>query len=407
MTRAVAHVMTPTNLIAALCAFQTHRKQGKTKSKLVVLLENGHAPDDVTLAAANVLKAMVRELEFVDKLLVLTIADRAKMGLQSNGRLAEQEVISFVGSPNIDTIFYPHDLSSDIVPSLLDAYPNSRLICTGDGFGQVLLRNDHLQFLGIEPEEEQQERGVLSRVVDRLRSLPIVGGSRRRRRKAGSLLPDQCALVLPVDHSGGIADQIPLTVCPREVVGDTIDAVIRSCRALTSYLEEISKSYPSSSCALLLPDNFHDAGIISEQNEIAFLAEAIRRHCAPGSGVLIKPHPNGRFRHAPHLQAALGGAFAIHEVNADWQRYPIELWRDFLKSRTVIAPGHAALTLKYLYDVDVAQPLDESSIRLYFPEQYRAFLVHAVDLTMAPLERLSEWDRKTYLYKGYKMNPAA
>jgi hypothetical protein len=130
------------------------------------------------------------------------------------------------------------------------------------------------------------------------------------------------------------------------------------------------------------------------------LSEAIRSNCPLGSSILVKPHPNAILRHTPLLREALNGGFNVFEADEAFRRYPVELWWPFLSGRTVIAPGHAALTLKHLFDVDVVQPMDRDAILRLTPEYLQPFLLHANDLTMTPLSRLPTWDGVSILHSG-------
>ena len=58
------------------------------------------------------------------------------------------------------------------------------------------------------------------------------------------------------------------------------------------------------------------------------------------------------------------------------------------------------LSLKYLYDLDVIQPMDDSFIEKWFPEWTWTFCKNALSLNMEPLKRLPHWGYSSILYSG-------
>jgi hypothetical protein len=90
----------------------------------------------------------------------------------------------------------------------------------------------------------------------------------------------------------------------------------------------------------------------------------------------------------------------VIDVGGAFRRYPIELWPDLVTASTVISTMYPALSLKYLYGVEVIQPMDAAFIERWMPPSMWASFKNAVTLNMIPLQRLPGWDGASVLYSG-------
>lgn len=61
---------------------------------------------------------------------------------------------------------------------------------------------------------------------------------------------------------------------------------------------------------------------------------------------------------------------------------------------------YPVLSLKYLYDMSVIQPMTNLVIEKYFASSLWDSYKNAIELNMAPLGRLENWDGKSLLYEG-------
>ena len=96
----------------------------------------------------------------------------------------------------------------------------------------------------------------------------------------------------------------------------------------------------------------------------------------------------------------LGDLYQVVELKKRFKRYPIELWKELVQTCTVICMSYPALSLKYLYDVDVIQPMDDRFIEKWFPEWTWASYKNASSLYMKPLEMLPTWNGADALWTG-------
>ncbi len=88
------------------------------------------------------------------------------------------------------------------------------------------------------------------------------------------------------------------------------------------------------------------------------------------------------------------------EIDPRFKRYPIELAVRLVRECTVICMSYPRLSLKYLYDIDVIQPMDEAFIERWFPPRFWHSSKNSVALYEKPLERLSVWDGHNVLWSG-------
>lgn len=389
--QAVAHVMVPTNLLATLIAFETWAGEGGP-AELTVLLHQHYADDETAERIGAVMRSMLRPPVSCRALVVVPQSQFLAFGTDAPQRLRE-----VLGLARADAVIYSHDLSGDSVQRLSHAYSGAELICTGDGFGAVLQKNRHFAFVGapLPPEMDVTRASTLDRIRSRLAGYPV----RERRRSEGSIMADRFMMALPIDQFGGVMDQAPLTVCPRDVVMQVLQDVTASASELRDNIGSMSPNLPRD-FAVILPETFADAGWMTFENEVGMLVAAVERHCRPGCAIVVKPHPNSRRNQAEALRGLLDGKHEVIEVEGEFKRYPIELWWPFLSGRTIIAAGHSVLTLRFIYGVDVAQPLDETYVARHVPPHLHPFFRHVLSSTMEPMRNLDGWDGQSLLYAG-------
>ena len=63
--------------------------------------------------------------------------------------------------------------------------------------------------------------------------------------------------------------------------------------------------------------------------------------------------------------------------------------------------SYPVLSLKYLYDIDVIQPMDSEFIEKWFPKWTWASYKNSLSLYSEPLKRLSSWDGMSILWSGH------
>lgn len=126
----------------------------------------------------------------------------------------------------------------------------------------------------------------------------------------------------------------------------------------------------------------------------------IREQCAPGSVIFLKSHPAEMLPRNERIGEKLAGEYKIVELDSKFKRYPIELWKDLVLNSTIICMSYPVLSLKYLYDIDVVQPMDHAFIEKWFPEWTWRSYKNSLSLYMEPLKNLATWDGKSVLWSG-------
>jgi hypothetical protein len=87
-------------------------------------------------------------------------------------------------------------------------------------------------------------------------------------------------------------------------------------------------------------------------------------------------------------------------LEESYKRYPIELWTELLMGIKVICMSSPILSLKYLYNIDVINPMNDVFIEKWFPEYMWNSYKNAMKIYMEPLKRLEFWNGKEILYSG-------
>ncbi len=400
-TRCIVNAMTPTNILAAICAIETIYA-GRLHTLDVTLV--AHYPGGSDLLAtefADVARALARPFAYIRRVVGLRQSDYDKLERDPGQLLpAAAALRQVLGAEQADVWLYSHDVSGTLTPALMQAYPTAERICFGDALGQVFQKDFHLGLLGqAAPKDVTDGRrpGIVTKW------LALVG--RRAALKpgaivSGSLIPDRAVLILPVDQSGEFLRFSRLTVCPKPLVKDVFGVVSDSCRDLTAYAAGLLSASSGRARFLLLTENWAETTTIDFEREIELYCEILNAHCPPGSVILVKTHPGEELPRIPILMERLRNKYEIVGMDRRFQRYPIELWPALVQACTVISTMYPSLSLKYLYDLDVIQPMDEKFVEKWFAPWTWASYKDSVALNMRPLERLSTWNGRGVLWEG-------
>jgi hypothetical protein len=282
---------------------------------------------------------------------------------------------------DFDEFYYAHDSTGDTCRRLAQLYPRARKVCTGDAFGMIYAADYVAGF--------QPAGSVMAALRRWLRGLAMP-----------ALRPDVAALVLPVDPSGNGLRGVQLMCCGKS---DFLEA-IRHCHAnaagLREYIASVLARYAARKRYLLLTETHAEAGHLSIEREAAMYAEIVRRHCEPGSVVLVKPHPLEMPGKAERIARALQGGYELAGVDAAFGRYPVEVWEALVRGCTVICSAYPVLSLKYAYDIDVVQPMDGAMIDRWIEPAHRRWSRDSLRLYTEPLARLPHWDGRSILWSG-------
>jgi hypothetical protein len=176
------------------------------------------------------------------------------------------------------------------------------------------------------------------------------------------------------------------------------------CADFTQYIDSLLARCGTRQKYLLLTENNAEGSFLTFENDVEMYCAVVRESCAPNSVIILKAHPGESLPRNDAIRAGLGGDFEVLEVDPRFKRYPIELAVRLVRECTVICMSYPRLSLKYLYGVDVIQPMDDAFIERWFPRQFWRSYKNAVMLYERPFERLSSWDGRSVLWSGASLS---
>lgn len=291
--------------------------------------------------------------------------------------------------PSGGFIFYPHDVVGGFLKTLRRSSPKAKLVCYGDALGQFYERDVHLGLIGLKPAY----LGARIKVAAK----KMYGNFARTLIKT----VDYAVLTIPVSQAP-LPLRTKLLVPPKEIILSVVERIVSGHTQFGAYCQSLVDHAAAQGfdLYLFLTENMAEGGFISFDDEMSLYCEAIERHARPGSTILIKPHPGEQLDRGKSFAERLGSRYKILTLDSTYHRYPVELFLPFLRRAQVIGMFYPALSLKYLYNMDVAQPMDNALIDRYFAPAFRESYKNAIELNMLPLSRLSSWNGVDMLYNG-------
>jgi hypothetical protein len=391
--RCLLYIISPTHVISSFSALKSLHQNDDISAAILV-----HWPgvsSQIAEEIRDIVKRITIGFPFVDKLTMLTSADILLLQEGGDVNRSAAGLRSRLGYSSFDQIFYAHDIEGGMLDFLCTAYPESRKICFGDAFGNVYEKSVHLSFLKRSTSALLHDRLIMA--LQRL-----LTGTKNQKNLAEStdFKPHEAVLILPVDQSGNFLRDIPLTVCPKHIVQDVINHCASAAADLKIYIENLVVSYNHQNKFLLLTDNISEGKFMDFEREIDMYCSIIKKYCTPGSVVFLKSHPGEALPRNEKIKARLGTLHTVVELDQKFKRYPIELWKELIFNCTVICMSYPVLSLKYLYDINVIQPMDDNFVEQWFPEWTWASYKNAITLYMEPLKNLASWDGSGVLWAG-------
>lgn len=280
---------------------------------------------------------------------------------------------------NYNYIFYAHDVVGNFLNLLKDKNVTAKTVCYGDALGQLFDKSTHLGLINKE---------------GRIRSL-----LKRLKGDKDAQIPDYAVLTIPVS-------QIKMNRRSKLIVPDRslAQSVLEKCRTniqvIAEYAKELKSSIKDKNSYLFMTENIAEGCFMSFENEMDFYKDILEQNCPQGATIIVKPHPGEQIDRTKYFEEHLGKNYHFIKFDPSLKRYPIELFYDLLKECTVISMFYPVLSLKYLYDMSVIQPMTNLVIEKYFASSLWDSYKNAIELNMAPLGRLENWDGKSLLYEG-------
>jgi hypothetical protein len=355
--------------------------------------------DSVCEEIGSVVKQISQEILSVERIVVLPSTQKNSILSTGDEKIAVKRLRELIGEEHFDELYYAHDIEGGTYQFLCTAYPEAKRICFGDGLGNVYEKEVHLSFLRTRaPRSLENIARTMKRRVRRLLVKKSDNDESVKEIVFREFKPDKAALILPVDQSGNFLKRLPMDTCPRDTVMQVIRQCISNSWELQSYVNELLLKYTGRVKFLLLTDNIAEGNFIEFQREIEMYCAIIETNCRNGDVVFLKSHPGESLPRNDRIRERIGGAFEIVALDAKYKRYPIELWEKLITSCRIACMSYPVLSLKYLYGIDVIQPMNDEFIEQWFPKWTWASYKNALSLYMEPLKRLKDWDGKGVLW---------
>lgn len=288
-----------------------------------------------------------------------------------------------------DEIYFSHEMNEGTVQSLFEIFPKAQRICYGDSMGLV-----HSKKHFLESQKNIRKASIINRVDKFVYKVKCYITKENILKDA---VTNQSVLVLPVDRSGEYFINVPLKTVSKKNVLIIIKKCSMATTELNQYIKDILKTANNGKIFLFLTENFAEVGLIDINKEIEMYAEIIKKYCKPDDIIYIKSHPGEVISRQEKIKERLSN-YKIFSIDKKYNRYPIEIWSELVYKSTIIATAYPVLSLKYLYNLDIIQPMDNVQIRNWFPKNTQNYVIGAIEQYMIPLKKLSKWDGNSPLY---------
>lgn len=410
----LVYAISPIHVVSAICAILA--RNAPEDVEVVVLVQWPGEVGEVSKELSVVMESMVRHFPFVVRVKLFPHGVFVEMLAMNDVASFKLSLKEWIGVDHAEEIYYPHDVVGELYQGLSTVYGNARRICFGDAMGEVFERHVHLGYLaaGINdtniyksPSLVRKLRTCPGRILRKVISIysQLSGapshGTPANRLILKDFLPDEAVLILPVDQSGNFLKQLPLTVCPKPLVLDVLNRCADSCGELQAYIHSLLNDFKGRRKYILLTENIAEGNFIDFEREVEMYCAMVADNCEPGSVVFLKSHPGETLPRNERIAELLAGKHDVVELQKKFRRYPVELWKGLILESITISMSYPVLSLKYLYDDDVIQPMSLEFIEHWFPQWTWASYKNALSLYMEPLDRLSRWDGKSVLWSGH------
>lgn len=393
----VAYIISPIHVVSAICGILARHPDKNVR--VVVLVHWPGAEDNLIDELTGLARKMLSSFPFVEKVIPVPSSVLSQWLMVKKFSELESLIKSRICVKTTDEIYYSHDVVGCLYQVLSTVYVGAERICFGDAMGQVVERKIHLGYLGIFETTLQKSYRLLGIIKSRLNRTLAKIVPVHRAVFVGNFSPNAAALILPVDQTGKALQQIKVSVCPKDVVIEVLNASRESCSDLARYISEVLAMFSGRQKYLLLTENGAEGNFIDFDREIEMYCSIIREKCVSGSVVFLKSHPAETLPRNERIVKMLDGEFEVIALDSRYKRYPIELWQELILESTVICMSYPVLSLKYLYDINAIQPMDNTFVERWFPEWAWASYKNAFALYMEPIKNLPGWDGKTILWK--------
>jgi hypothetical protein len=403
MTRVLVYIISPLHVVSTIAALRS--LHGKESPIVTLFVHWPGLSQEIVEEIGELVAEISRPFSFIDS--VITMSTDERNGLTDSKDL--REIVLALRrrlGQGYREIYYAHDIEGGMFNLLCAAFPKAKRICFGDGLGNVYEKHVHLGFLYPDAYASAPTRKgknwSLREIFEGFRGMKLFKKLDHTLHdiETSHFPPDIATLVLPVDQSGNFLRGVDLIIPEKDLVLDILETCGSSAVELRQYMDDLLQRYHNRQKYILLTDNIAEGDFIEFDAEIEMYCTILKEHCTPESVIFLKSHPGENLPRNEAIKDRLSGVFHVEELNRRFKRYPIELWKPLVAQSKVICLSYPVLSLKYLYGVDVIQPMDDAFVEKWFPEWTWASYKNAITLYMEPLKRLNNWDGKSVLWAG-------
>lgn len=390
MVRVLAHVYSTSYFMSALAAVRELHPGGEARITMVLHLPGASPQRHAEMA--SILRNFSAGIPEIERALACTPEELSGLCTRWSAARSARNLAAFLGG-GFDEIFYQHDTSGVFYQLAATAWPKARRVCIGDAFGMVYEPSFLRSYF--ESQGAVGFSGAARRVARRIRRF-LQGGWEAH--DFPDFPAELAVLVLPVDPSGVFLKKVPLRVCGRGVFVDVVRHCVAAAPDLARYISDTLAAHAGRARYLLVSEHYAEAGQLPLDREVEMYCAIINRHCEPGSIIYVKRHPSERFPKVERIQERLAGRNEVVVLNGQMMRYPIEIWDRLVRECRVICMAYPVLSLKYIYGVDVIQPMDDSFIEQWFEPRQWSWTKDSLALYTEPARRLATWDGRSVLW---------
>jgi len=392
MADCLLYIISPTHILSSFSALKS--LHGTEKIDATILVHWPGVSSEIVAELRQIVSEMSVGFPFISNIIALSTEEMERF--RATGSALDQAncLKAHLRNSKFTELFYAHNIEGGMFDLLRSVFPDSKKICIGDTLGNVYEKNVVLSLL-----QNKKPIKLIDRIKQSLTTV-LIKDQTPKIDEQDYFRPDAAALILPVDQSGHFLHNVPLTVCSKQIVQDVLKQCTANVANLQNYIRLVLKDLTHQKKYLLLTDNFSEGNFIDFNREIDMYCSIIKDSCTPGSTILLKSHPGETLPRNECITSQLGSMYQIIELEKKFKRYPIELWQDLVMQSEVICMSYPVLSLKYLFNKDVLQPMDAQFVERWFPQWTWASYKNSASLYMEPLKNLSTWNGNSVLWSG-------
>lgn len=398
MDKILIYLTAPQQVIPSLSAVLSLNNEKRIS--VTVLVHSSNPKKEISDEIATITKKLTKNFSFIDKVFAIDKKKISEIFSRPTLLDSKSKFQYYFGLENYQEIYYAHSIDEIIYPFLCLIYPKAKRVCFGDGYGFVFRKKEYYNLMYFYNPFTTK---VINFFINILRKIfihkieDLTGLGNSANLVFREYQPHIFALILPIFQYSPPKD-IPLVIVKKNVVKNVIKSCISSVPELNNYIERLLNVYKKQKKTLLLTENFYEWGFIDLNKEVLMFSKIIRKYYK-GGAIFIKPHPIETFSRARKIKNILGNTIKPVVIDNQYKYYPVELWKNFLINCKVICSSTPILSLKYLYNLKVIQPMDKSFIEQWFPKWTWKSLKNSIELYSKPLKNLKKWNSNTILYK--------